>query len=105
MTRSKPLFSSSKVSKHSFGGSPSLAKTIIFLTDSWTHNDDDTLFPMALHLANHPRHDLDVYIVDRSVMENSFFFDTPSAAYDVEAFQIKDHFDFDTAFQYSPNLS
>jgi glutathione synthase/RimK-type ligase-like ATP-grasp enzyme len=80
------------------------SQTIAFITDSWTHNEDDTLFPMALHYAQSSDHGaLDVYIIDRAVMDNQYFFDTPDAEKYVHAFRVQDEYHFDTAVQYCVN--
>lgn len=105
MKRTQLIFSRNRdfisYKRHTLNKKTSAARNVAFITDSWTHNDDDTIFPMALHYAQSEEFgNLNVYVIDRAVIHNKYFFDTPDAETHVYAFPVKDHYDYDTAFQY-----
>lgn len=92
--------------RHALKTKAESSRTVAFITDSWSHNDDDTIFPMALHYAQSEEHgSLNVYIIDRAVMRNQYFFDTPDAEKHVYAFPVRSEYNYDTAFQYCVNHS
>lgn len=81
------------------------SKTVLFLTDSRTHNHDDTIFPMASHMASaYPTpsvpHNLNVYIVDRAVSRNEDFFTHPIETKETYGYAVQESYNHDTAAHY-----